>query len=617
MLFRKIGQLIRGKATPFQLMAACVLGATLGFMPGWAAAPGLTAALLLLLVVLNANLLLATLIGLGAKLLSLAAMPAVFALGRFLLDGPTRGLLESAINAPVLAWFGFEVYVTTGGLVAGLIVGVLVGLLVVKTISGYRRKMVELEKNSERFQQFTSRRWVKFLTFVLVGSGPGKKVTYEQLLNKKVGNPIRTLGAVFVALLVLLLFLLQGFVQSSIVTAALQSGLERINGATVDVGGVELDLKAGRLTLTGLAMADPNRLDTDVFRAASIEADVSAPSLLRKRMHLDRVLVRDATHGEKRQTPGRRYAPPPEEPKQEPPPPEGTKRLEDYLRDAAVWKERLAQAKRWLDKLSGPEEEEPATTTEPESTAARAETLRERLERQVEELGYRRVRADHLVQKTPTFTIGELTAGQVHVVELKDETLDITARNLSTHPALLGQAPEITVVSSKDTLGFATRLGRFDATPGDNTLSAHYHGLPTDAVAGQLKLAGEKPLTGGTIDLDAKGALTTRGGVRVSLPLVATLHQVTLAMPGMQPTPVDRLEVPIALEGRLDRPRIRVDDQGLAKALVKAGVQRATDEATARAKEELNKQVGEQLGNQIGEQGGQLLQGILGGKKKE
>ena len=82
-------------------------------------------------------------------------------------------------------------------------------------------------------------------------------------------------------------------------------------------------------------------------------------------------------------------------------------------------------------------------------------------------------------------------------------------------------------------------------------------------------------------------------------------------MPGVQPALVERLEIPISLEGPLDRPRIRVDDKGLANALVKAGVQRAKDELQSRAQEELNKQVGDKLGDQ----GGQLLKGILGGKK--
>lgn len=609
MLFRKIGALIRGRVTPFQLMAACVLGAVVGFLPGWTKAPGLMAVATLLLIVLNANLLVAGLVGLGARLLSLLAAPLLFALGRFLLDGPTRGIFESLINAPVFALFGLEYYVAAGGLLAGLIVGVLAGCLAIAVITAYRRKMVALEKNSERFKQYSAKGWVKFLTWVLVGGGPGKKVSYEQLLSKRIGNPIRPLGVVFAVLVVVLLFLLQGFARGPIVTAAVQSGLERVNGATVDLEGADLNLKEGRLTMTRLAMADPNQLDTDLFRAAVIEADVSAGGLLRKRLQLDRVVIRDATSGERRAAPGIRLTPPPPEPEPEPPV-EGTKTLEDYLKDAAVWKERLAQARRWLEKLSGPADE---TASGPAGPTVKTETLEERLRRQVEELGYHRVRADHHIRQSPTLTVKELAAEQVRIAHLPGETLSVTGRNLSTHPALLGETPELQITSSGDTLGFSTRLAQFGASPGDNTLAMHYRGLPTDDVAGQLKLAGAKPLSGGTIDLKAQGTWTTVGGVSVNLPLQATLHQVTVALPGGQPTKVELLEIPIGVEGRLDRPRIRVDDQGLANALVKAGVQRAKDELQSKAQEELQKQVGDQLG----EQGGQLLKGILGGQKKE
>jgi uncharacterized protein (TIGR03546 family) len=612
MLFRKIGALIRGRVTPFQIMAACVLGAVIGFLPGWAQAPGLMALATLLLIILNANLLVAGLVGLGARLLSLAAAPVLFKLGRVLLDGPTSGLFERMINAPVLALFGFEYYVTTGGLLAGVVVGVIVGALAVALITAYRRKMVDLEKNSERFKQYSSKRWVKFLTWVLVGGGPGKKVTYEQLLTKRIGNPIRTVGAIFAVLVVVLVFLLQGFLRGPIVTAAAQSGLERVNGATVDLGAVDLDLKAGKLTMTQLAMADPNRLDTDLFRAATIEADVSAGSLLRKRLQLDRVVIRDASSGEQRAIPGTRVGPSPKEPEVETPV-EGTKTLDDYLKDAAVWKERLAQARRWLEKLSGPADETAPSPETPEGTTARTETLEERLRRQVEELGYHRVKAEHRIQKSPTFTVTELVAEQIRVAQLPQETLTIAGRNLSTHPAILNETPELNITSSANTLGFSTRLGQFGASPTNNTLAVHYHGLPTDDVAGQLKVAGGQPVSGGTIDLDAQGSWTTAGGVSVNLPLQATLHQVTLAMQGMQPTKVEQLTIPIGIEGPLDRPRIRVDDKGLANALAKAGVQRAKDELQSKAEAELKKQAGDQ----IGEQGGQLLRGILGGQKKQ
>jgi len=607
MLLRRIGFIIRGKATPFQLLAACVLGTALGFMPGWKHAPGLMLLLTLLLIILNANLLLAALVGMGARLLSLAMAPILFSVGRVLLDGPTQGLFAKLINAPLFAWFGFDHYVVTGGLAVGLILGVVSGIVVVKLITAYRRKMTDLEKNSERFKQWASRRWVKFLTFVLVGGGPGKAGVYEQLLKKQVGNPIRGLGVVFVALVVFLFVLLQGFARGPIVSAAVQSSLERVNGATVDLEQADLNLRAGRLTLTGLAMADPNQLDTDLLRAATVEADVSATSLLRKRLQLDRVVVSDAVHGERRATPGRRTTRPPKEPKPEKLP-QDVKSLEDYLKDAEVWRERLAQARRWIEKVSGPAKEKPPVPGEP---APKTETLEERLRRQVRELGYYQVRAEHLIQESPTFTITELLGENIRVPQLAGETLRIVGRHLSTHPGLLGQTPELEITSSGPTLGFALRLGEFGPVPADNTISLHYHGLLTDDVAGQLKLMGDKPLSGGTIDLDARGTWTTLDGVNVNLPLQATLNQVTFALPGMQPAPVDRLSVPIGIEGPLDRPRIRVDDQGLAKALVQAGVQRATDELKSRAQEELDKHVGDKLG----EQGGQLLRGLLDRKK--
>ena len=88
-LLRKFGVLLRGKATPFQIIAGCLLGAWLGFMPGFFHAPGLIVVLTLALIFLNANLFLAGIVGLAAKLLSFVLLPVSFNLGRALLDGPT------------------------------------------------------------------------------------------------------------------------------------------------------------------------------------------------------------------------------------------------------------------------------------------------------------------------------------------------------------------------------------------------------------------------------------------------------------------------------------------------------------------------------------------------
>jgi uncharacterized protein (TIGR03546 family) len=117
MITRKIGKLFRGKSTPFQVYAACILGSMIAFVPGLTQAPGLLLALILCLVVLNANLGVAAIVGIGAKILSLLLTPVSFAAGRVLLHGPTEGLFKTMVNAPVLAYFGFEYYTVTGGLV--------------------------------------------------------------------------------------------------------------------------------------------------------------------------------------------------------------------------------------------------------------------------------------------------------------------------------------------------------------------------------------------------------------------------------------------------------------------------------------------------------------------
>ena len=67
LITRKFGSLIRGKATPFQLVSASILGMLIAFTPGFQQAPGLIIFWSLCLLVLNANLFLAGIAGLLGK----------------------------------------------------------------------------------------------------------------------------------------------------------------------------------------------------------------------------------------------------------------------------------------------------------------------------------------------------------------------------------------------------------------------------------------------------------------------------------------------------------------------------------------------------------------------
>lgn len=614
MITRKIGKLLRGDATPFQLFSAAILASLIGFMPGFMQAPGLLVVFLALLVVLNANLGLAALVGGLAKLVSLLLMPVTFKVGYFLLDGPTSGFFQSMINAPVLALFGFEHYVTTGGLAMGLIFGLVVGSIVVRLLGRFRRKVVDLEKNSERFQKYASKFWVRFLMFVFVGKRH-KAESYEALLSKRIGKPIRPVGVVLVVLLGVLAVLVQLFASKPIVTMIAQRSLEHANGATVDLEEADLNLKENRFTIKGLAMADPNALDTDLLRADLIEADLSGVNLLKKRLQIDRLVLSNASQGEKRSAPGHLVGPPPRPtPKAEKPVDlPDAKTIEDYIQKAKEWKERLAQVKEWLEKISGPEEA-PSGEQAPGETR---ETLRERLEREIREKGYALVKADHLIEGSPTLTISELTAEKVRVAQLEGETVDVTGKNLSTQPRLLGKTPEVRIKSSSGDLNFDVVLGALGETNAQNTLSFSYRGLPTDQVVSDLKFAGGKPVQGGTMDVAFDGTWQNQNGVYVDLPLNVTLHDATLSLPNLSPTQVSELSFPIRVKGPLDNPAIQVEGKALSDSLVQAGISRAKAEATQQLKEKVNEELGGKAGEAIGEQGKKLLDGILGGGKKK
>ena len=609
MIIRKIGKLLRGKVTPVQVMLAAVVGSMLGFVPSFGTGPGLIVFLTLLLIILNANLFVAMMCGLLAKVMSLLLLPVTFMFGRVLLDGPTQPIFKAMINAPVLALFGFEHYATTGGIVVGLLVGLGLGLALVRGISAFRRRMAKLEEGSPRFNQLAEAWWARILLFVFVGKGHGKK-TYQDLLQRKIGNPIRPIGAALAVLVIVALFVVAQFASGPIVTAALQSGLERINGATVDIDDAELDLSEGRLIVIGFAMADPNRLDTDLLRADRVEADISGTDLLRKRLVIDRVVMTDASHGEQRAIPGRIVGKPPTAPK--PDIGEGIdipsgEQLEDYIDKAKQWKERLTQIRRWLQRLSGPDEAEDGEGT-----------FKERLAQRIRDLGYARVRADHLIDGSPTLTVTRLIAKEVDTPYLPDETFDIRGENLSTHPHLLDERPRLLVRSSGETVELDARL-RGAAGTKPNRLKFALRNFPADDIAAQLAIAGAAPFSGGTIDVVTDGTWLGGASGSVDLPLMVTLRDTTLSLAGRTASKIDQLIIPIGVLGPIDNPRITIDDQALTDALVKAGA----SELAAELQGEIDKQLegaGIKLPGGLGDTGDAIKKGLgdlLGGKKDD
>jgi uncharacterized protein (TIGR03546 family) len=442
MFIRKIGALLRGKATPMQLLLACLLGALLGFVPVAGQSPGLVVVYILLLLVLNANVGIFLLVALLCKLIALLAMPLSFKIGQVLIDGPARGLVETAVNAPVAAFFGLEYYATTGGIMVGAVVGLILGFMLVGILNGFRRKMAKMEEGSEGYQKVAGKGWSRFLMWLLIGGKHGK-TTYAEMLERGRGNPIRIPGVIVAGLAVAGFFFAPSLIGEPVLTSAAKSGLEGFTGATVDLSGVELSTAEGRLVLSGLAMADPDALDTDVFRASRLEADVSGSDLLRARMVLDKVVVRDAESGTARTSPAERIR----DEDEDEPEDEALSGLpdlvgvQDDLKEMEEWKNRIETIAKWVERLA------PDPSEEDEGPSA-LERARERLEREIEAAGYARVYDDSLERDAPTLLIRHLEAGGMRFAGLEDQTFDLTLYNISTHPSLVPEPGRLVLKSS-------------------------------------------------------------------------------------------------------------------------------------------------------------------------
>ena len=593
LITRKIGKLIRGKTTPFQIVSASILGMLIGFTPGFAQAPGLIVFWVLCLIILNANLFLAGIVALLGKLLLWISLPIAFSIGRFLLEGPTEGLFKTLVNAPITAYFGLEYYVVPGGQLIALVIGGAVGFSMPKLLGSYRRKMMSMEQNSEKMNQWSSKGWVKALKFIFLGSGKGKK-SYEELLSKKWGNPIRIPGAIAAILIVALGYFGLKSLSDPFITAVIKGGLETANGATVDLKNAHLDIDEGRIEIDGLALADPENLDTNLFASDRIVADISFADILKKRFSIDSLVFENASSGLSRPTRGSHVGKRSDTKKESPIQLPDYKDLGSVLEDAPEWKERLAQVKKWLEAIGG----------EGDSTS-----LKESLASRIASLGYANVSNKDLIEGSPTVFIRNLVATQVKTQYFDNVTLDIEADFLSSHPSLVESDPKIRITSSDDSLNATLALGAA-AGRADNLVELELKGLSVDDFASKLKSGGQAPISGGSMNLAITGKLSSTDS---DLKISPTFKGSTISIGGSQVS-ADNLSIPLFLRGPIDNPSVKIDSKAMTNAIASAG------------KKELLNKAAEKLGidpsdtgdsDKLEDTAKKLLGGFLKKKKEE
>lgn len=602
MLFsRKIGKLLLGKATALQVLVAATVGAMLGFVPGvfllgfgqgLADAPALIFSLLFVVLVLNTNLAIFGLTFVLTKLAAIALLPVSFAIGRFFLEGPTEPIFRWLVNAPFFAWFGLERYATTGGLALGFVVGLALGLLMLHGLRVLQSRMAKAE-DSERYRKWASKFWVRTLSWLFLGARP-KEAQFAKLVEeKRKGSPVRIAGLVAVVVIGVGLYLAQSFLAGPTLRKLAQSGLENWNGATVDLAEAGVDLSGGRVSIGGLALADPNDLDRDSFRARSLDVAIGTGELLSKRFVIDEVSSREASARVKRDKPGVRIGDKPAPPA---PPKDGEgKTLEDYVKEAQAWKDKLQRISSVLQKLVG--------DGSTDSTGDDDGKSKEDARKQAELLGLARATATGLVRGSPRLWIRKLVFDGVKVVGLGEDLLDVNASNLSSAPGLVDEPLRLDIKSRSGKFGF-----EFLADPSKSKIATTkfvFNGLAIDSIAKELTSI---PLRGGTLDLALGGKLdfSRSDGTWLDLPLSVTLRNTTLEMKGIEKTKLDELQIPLGLRGPLAAPRITIETKTFVNALVAAG----KSELAKRVSTQMNALIGDKIPGVGGDVGD-----IITGKK--
>ena len=562
MQLREWGAMLLGEATAPQIFMAVWLGTLFGFIPGFAHAPLLYLLIILGVLLFRINLAFALLSALLMTMLAAMLTPVSYALGGWLLNGPVAPLFAWLVNTPVLAWAGLEYYLVSGSLVTGAVSGAVGAALVVWALGRFRRLMASISRQSTRWQKLTAKWWVKLLSWLLLGKSV-HRIDWQALLQPRRRQPFRLLGVAVIVVLGITAVLAHQALERMLGSQLLVNQLQRINGATVTLKEVNLNMLEGRLTIGRLAAADSDDLGRNRFVAQQIVADIAMTALLRKRLMFERVAVARLETDTPRHKPARRYVPRASTQKaggQQAPgeaPASGKMgqrrhvRLDHYLQHAGRWQQRLHTLQRVFDTISTESgADKPAAGQTAAGTRTRADTSRQRY-------GYANSIATHLLHKSPAITIQKLEVQHLQLASLKKRRWHLRARYLATEPALLAHPAHISVRSQQgDHFSITAAASTGQA---DNTFRAALKQYPAAPLLNNLKPRYRDKVEAQHMDIRSNGHWRRQAGtVSIDWPVTVTLHQVRLQV-GKAPLRLAKLPVHFTLGGSLEQPDVSFD----------------------------------------------------------
>lgn len=300
-LIRKLFKQLKSDLTPAQLAVGAFFGALAGLTP---LGPHL---LLIVTLALLFNCSMASFILFFGVL-----KPAGFALGHVSFntgasllaggEGAYASLIGALADAPVLAYLGFDRYVVAGSLAIALPAALVIGALLGFTVHSYRRKLAPKLADAGWFQNAMKNKLFRAFKWLIAGKD---KEAVEPKKRFVLLRPFRAYMVVFIPLLYVGLTVGGGLYAQMAINGIAAQGVSKALGVQCTFGKIDYSFFAQRLSFENFQLPDPSNTKEDIVRVGGFVADLDFGDLLRKRLHLEKLLLKDVAGNVVRNTDGK------------------------------------------------------------------------------------------------------------------------------------------------------------------------------------------------------------------------------------------------------------------------------------------------------------------------
>ncbi|MHC4607105.1 MAG: TIGR03546 family protein [Planctomycetota bacterium] len=288
-LVRKAFKQLKSDMTPTQIAVGLCLGVIMGLTPAglhWLLP--ITAALLF-----NCSFAM-FLLSFGVfKGLFLLVAPVAFGAGTTLLSGPDPALgrlVTWLVEAPVLAFMGFDRYLVAGSYVLALPIAFVLFFLVRALVKGYRNNFVKKMADAAWYQKARKRLSFRLGQWLLVGK---EKQEFKERKRFILLRPFRAYMAVAIPVLCIAFSVGAGvYAQIAIEDIALGAVNRqlKVQGSFEEIG---YSFFSQKLTFRKFQLPDPKDTKQDLVRIGSFEGDLSFADLLAGRFHAETLAVHE------------------------------------------------------------------------------------------------------------------------------------------------------------------------------------------------------------------------------------------------------------------------------------------------------------------------------------